>query len=49
MSIKFLDSFSYIQDNIDYLNDVEYAYSSGSKIVVRPFKSSDNKELKYLE
>ena len=49
MSIKFLDSFSYIQDNIGYLNDDEYAYSAGSKIVVRPFKSSDNKELKYLE
>ena len=40
---------SYIQDNIGYLNDDEYAYSAGSKIVVRPFKSSDNKELKYLE
>jgi hypothetical protein len=49
MSIKFLDSFSYIQDNIGYLNDEEYAYSAGSKIVVRPFKSSDVKDLKYLE
>ena len=29
-----------IEDNIGYLNDDEYAYSSGSKIVVRPFKSS---------
>ncbi len=49
MSINFLDGFSFIQDNICYLNDDEYAYSAGSKIIVRPFKSSDNKELKVLE
>ena len=49
MSIKFLDSFSYIQDNIGYLNDDEYAYSAGSKIIVRSFKSSENKDIKFLE
>jgi len=49
MSFKFLDSFSYIQDNIGYLNEDEYAYSAGSKIVVRPFKSSENKDVKCLE
>jgi len=49
MSIRFLDSYSYIHDNIGYLNDDEYAYAAGSKIIVRPFKSSDNKELKILE
>jgi len=49
MSLNFLDGFSFIQDNIGYLNDDEYAYSAGSKIVVRSFKSSDNKELKILE
>jgi len=49
MSIRLLDSFSYIQDNIGYLNDDEYAYSAGSKIIVRSFKSSENKDIKFLE
>ena len=49
MSINLLDSFGYIQDNIGYLNEDEYAYSAGTKIIVRPFKTLDNKELKFLE
>ena len=49
MSMKFLDSFGYIPDNICYLNEDEYAYSTGSKIVVRTFKSSEAKDLKFLE
>lgn len=49
MSMVFLDSFSYIQDNLCYLNEDEYAYSAGSKIVIRTFKSSETKDLKFLE
>ena len=49
MSMKFLDSFGYISDNICYLNEDEYAYSAGSKIVIRTFKSTEAKELRFLE
>lgn len=49
MSITVLQSFGYIQDNLGYLNDEEYAYSAGSKIVVRTFKTVDNQKCKYLE
>ena len=49
MSMKILDSFSFIQDNLCYLNEDEYAYSAGSRIVIRTFKSSEAKDLKFLE
>ncbi len=47
--MKFLDSFGYIPDNICYLNEDEYAFSAGSKIVIRAFKTSEVKDLKFLE
>lgn len=49
MDMKILDSFGYVDDNLVFLNMDEYAYSAGAKIVVRPFKTSDEKKNKYLE
>ena len=49
MEMKLLDSFGSIDDNFAFLNADEYAYSAGSRIVVRPFKTSDIKENRYLE
>ena len=42
-------AFGYVDDNLVFLNVDEYAYSAGAKIVVRPFKTSDEKKNKYLE
>ena len=49
MDMKILDSFGYVDDNLVFLNVDEYAYSAGAKIVVCPFKTSDEKKNKYLE
>lgn len=49
MEMKILDSFGFVDDNLVFLNGDEYAYTAGAKIIVRPFKTSDEKKNKYLE
>ena len=49
MEMKIVDSFGFVDDNLVFLNGDEYAYTAGAKIIVRPFKTSDEKKNKYLE
>ena len=49
MEMKLLDCFGFVDSNFSFLNVDEYAYTSGCNLVVRPFKTSDIHENKYLK
>lgn len=49
MEMKLLDTYGRIDENFSVLFDDEYAYSSGSRIVIRPLITSTEKKNKYLE
>lgn len=49
MEMKLLDAYGPIPENSVFLNLDEYAYSAGSRIIIRPVATSENTENNYLE
>jgi hypothetical protein len=49
MELQSLESFGPIDHNIVILNNDEYAFMAGSSIIVKQFKTSGERDYKFLK